>query len=242
MSQDRKYNGLYQGIVEDNEDPIKMGRLKIRVPAVFGDSSKISTKDLPWSIGMFPSGGTDDRGFINIPEKNAYVFVQFIEGDPTTPVWMGTSFSYFKENGFPVMPGEAESNYTKRHVWKHKGGVVIIDDNEGSVTVKKGGTFISVSDDSITLMHKSGAYIRIGAGNITVYPKLDSPTIIGGTIKGNTIMGNTVGAPHAPCLAGGSGQSPSCKPPTIPQNVSEQGPNVGYDNGSRKSYSGTSIK
>ena len=31
-----KYFGIYRGIVEDIEDPIKLGRCKIRVPAVHG--------------------------------------------------------------------------------------------------------------------------------------------------------------------------------------------------------------
>lgn len=53
------FNGIYRGLVEDNDDELDSGRLKIRVYGVY-DSDDIQTKDLPWAfpaLNMFWSGG-----------------------------------------------------------------------------------------------------------------------------------------------------------------------------------------
>ena len=45
------------GVVEDRNDPSKMGRVKIRVLGFHtADKTKISTDDLPWSQVMLPAG------------------------------------------------------------------------------------------------------------------------------------------------------------------------------------------
>lgn len=80
-----KYAGLYKGIVEDNEDPKKQGRLKIRVPSVHGNN-----KEVPWAVSGTPFG-------IYPPyPKGTIVWVMFQGGDPHYPVFTGYSL---KKNG-----------------------------------------------------------------------------------------------------------------------------------------------
>jgi hypothetical protein len=88
--------GLYGGIVEDTGDPLKMGRLRCRVPVVYGtvtgneaDGSAITTNDLPWALPMgLPAGATNKSGMIGwLPTVGDHVYVQFLDGEPEKPVW-----------------------------------------------------------------------------------------------------------------------------------------------------------
>lgn len=85
---DHKYYGKYRGKVVDNEDPEKLGRLKLKVPSVFG-------KDVVtgWAMPCLPYGGAGDQGFFAIPEKEAGVWVEFEGGDLEYPIWVGTYWS-----------------------------------------------------------------------------------------------------------------------------------------------------
>ncbi len=85
--------GTYAGTVESVEDPEKIGRLKVRVPAVYGPAgtkeNSIATSDLPWALptGM-PAGGTSSSGaFMWLPGIGDHVFVRFLDGVPEKPIW-----------------------------------------------------------------------------------------------------------------------------------------------------------
>lgn len=86
-------NGTYCGIVEDNRDPEGLGRLKIRVPAVYGavgsSFGAIPTESIPWALPMgLPAGGSNaSGGFSMLPEKGDQVAVQFLDAEPEKPVW-----------------------------------------------------------------------------------------------------------------------------------------------------------
>jgi hypothetical protein len=87
----KKY-GCYYGIVEDNKDPLKLGRLKVRTPLMH-DQETLPTKDLPWAQYVAPNGGSKDVGFYFIPEIGAQVIVNHIGGSPWYPVWLGCIYA-----------------------------------------------------------------------------------------------------------------------------------------------------
>jgi hypothetical protein len=71
-------NKTYVGVVEDNEDPKKLGRVKVRVLDVF-DNLKV--EDIP-----FASPWKDLNGnVVNIPEKGKVLLVVFDQGDQYKP-------------------------------------------------------------------------------------------------------------------------------------------------------------
>lgn len=72
---------FFIGIVEDNLDPKRIGRVKIRIPFVFGD---ISTDDLPWAK---PEKDPNGNQFI-IPEVGKVVNVIFEDGNPYKPEYI----------------------------------------------------------------------------------------------------------------------------------------------------------
>lgn len=83
----------FAGVVEINQDPLKLGRLKVRVPLVYGvgedSASYIGTNDLPWAMpaGMPAGASAKSGGFSQIPEPGDTVWVRFLDGEPEKPIW-----------------------------------------------------------------------------------------------------------------------------------------------------------
>lgn len=81
-----RYYGKYRAFVRDNNDPERLGRCRLEVPAVLG-VDKENWSD--WAWPCFPYGGNDDIGMFLIPEESASVWAEFEGGDPQYPIWSG---------------------------------------------------------------------------------------------------------------------------------------------------------
>jgi len=89
---DNQFAGLngfvwWVGVVEDRQDPLKLGRCKVRI---FGwhseDIQKVPTDLLPWSQAMMPLNNTNPY----TPKESDVVVGFFLDGDNAqTPVMMG---------------------------------------------------------------------------------------------------------------------------------------------------------
>lgn len=83
----------YGGIVEANRDPLKLGRLKIRVPHVYGSDATregyVGINDLPWAnpTGMPAGTSPEAGGYSQLPEIGDSVNVRFLDGEPEKPIW-----------------------------------------------------------------------------------------------------------------------------------------------------------
>jgi len=73
-----RYFGLYRGFVANNVDPLSQRRVRVQVPAVFGDSAL-------WAV---PCGAA---GAAATPTIGSTVWVAFEAGDPSLPVWLGVA-------------------------------------------------------------------------------------------------------------------------------------------------------
>ena len=69
-----RYFGKYRGIVTDNDDNTKRGRVKVKVPSVYGEDLEV------WAMPCLPYAG-NNVGVFMIPEPNAGVWVEFEAGD-----------------------------------------------------------------------------------------------------------------------------------------------------------------
>lgn len=81
-----KWYGKYRAFVRDNNDPERLGRCRLEVPAVLG-IGKENWSD--WAWPCFPYGGNDDTGVFLVPEEGASVWAEFEGGDPQYPIWSG---------------------------------------------------------------------------------------------------------------------------------------------------------
>lgn len=90
-------NGFYIGVVEDNNDPLKQNRVKVRI---FGVHTEINTKydidgilteELPWAnpINNNIEGSISGNGFWNVPLNGSHVIIFFLNGNILSPCYLG---------------------------------------------------------------------------------------------------------------------------------------------------------
>lgn len=92
MNESEKYYGFYRGIVQYNIDDMKLGRIKVRVPAVnMGDGieKEKDFKGLPWAIPGIFFGAAYDMGNFIVPMVGTAVLVAFEAGDKNHPIYFG---------------------------------------------------------------------------------------------------------------------------------------------------------
>jgi len=143
-----KLNGFYRGKVLDNNDPDKLGRIKVEVYDVL---KGIEAPNLPWAIPAMPLfvGAGNGYGSFNVPEVGSYVWCFFECGDLYQPVYFAEA-----QDGVHGLPAERATSYPYRRVMKTKNGIVIyVDDTSREIKVE----------------HPSGAYLKIdSSGNIII--------------------------------------------------------------------------
>ena len=77
-----KYFGKYRGTVLNNADPMQTGRIQVQVPDVLG------TTPSSWAMPCVPLAGIQ-MGIYVVPPVGAGVWVEFEQGDPDYPIWVG---------------------------------------------------------------------------------------------------------------------------------------------------------
>lgn len=83
---ERKIQRTFAGTVVSHEDPEQLGRLKVRVPELYGN---IPLGHLPWAHPAEPFGGSADYGFFFIPVPGSKVKIRLWRNHPWFPEWYG---------------------------------------------------------------------------------------------------------------------------------------------------------
>ena len=160
---------IYVGKVVDNNDPLQLGRCKIRVFGVF-DNGDIKDSDLPWAMPNNTFVGSKVGSFI-VPPKDAIVNVYFDDWDVNLPHY---TTKVIDKNNLP-------KNYAKNY-----------PDNMVFYETDKGTSFeIDRSTEDVTFSHSSGTKITIegATGNITIDGNLNTTIKHKGilTVEGSTV-------------------------------------------------------
>src|SRR5439155_23330514 len=85
-----KFFGKYRGTVLNNIDPMQTGRLMVQVP----DVSNLLPST--WAMPCVPFAGIQ-CGFYALPPIGAGVWIEFEQGDPDYPIWVGGFWGSFAE-------------------------------------------------------------------------------------------------------------------------------------------------
>ena len=94
------FNGFYRGIVKNINDPLKAGRIRVKIYPLF---ENVFDNDLPWAIPADTSfGGAANVGGINVPILESHVFVFFENGDHRFPVYFAAAPAI--QNDIPDVP------------------------------------------------------------------------------------------------------------------------------------------
>jgi hypothetical protein len=78
----KKFYGKYRGMVLNNIDPLKMGRVLVQV----SDVSNVIPSS--WAMPCVPVAGIQ-TGIYLIPLIGAGVWVEYEQGNPDYPIWVG---------------------------------------------------------------------------------------------------------------------------------------------------------
>ena len=160
-------NKTYIGTVEDNNDPKKLGRCKIRVLDIFDEKDKndkyeISVEDLPWATPWKDVNGNN----FNLPEKGKVVTVVFEDGNKNNPEYI--SSDHYNVNLEKKLEQLAEADYLsmKALIYDHK-TQIYVNDSEGLKIDHKFNN-INIKETSINVNLKDNfGKINIGSPNST---------------------------------------------------------------------------
>ena len=156
---EQRFYGKYRGIVTDNQDPFKIGRVKAHVLDVLGDNAS------GWALPCMPFAG-DNTGFYAIPDVGARVWIEFEQGDPDYPIWSGCWWGSEEE-----LPSEAsDAPYDRVVIKTSQQQVLILDDSEGGqITLQtSSGQTIVMSSESIKIDNGQGATIELSGPSVSV--------------------------------------------------------------------------
>jgi hypothetical protein len=111
-----EFFGKFRGKVENNIDPMQLGRIQVSVPAVLGEGT------LSWAMPCAPYAGSG-VGFFAVPPTGANVWVEFEAGDPDYPIWSGCFWGVGEVPVLPALP--------QMKVWKTDGITLTLSDLPG---------------------------------------------------------------------------------------------------------------
>jgi uncharacterized protein involved in type VI secretion and phage assembly len=140
-----RFYGKYEGVVTDVTDPLEIGRVRAKVPAVLGE-----TLDSGWALPCAPFGGGKERGMLFLPQVGDTVWVEFAGGDPSRPIWVGTFWGapdssggaddLASETGAEAPTGDdGKKASDKVAILKTKGGHELVFDDDGEVILIANG-------------------------------------------------------------------------------------------------------
>jgi uncharacterized protein involved in type VI secretion and phage assembly len=116
------------GVVTDNKDPSKLGRVKVKVPI-------LSEDDATYWLPVIALGAGKNRGWFFIPEPDDEVLVMFEHGDMNRGVVIGALW-----NGKDAPPDNNKDGKNDRRVIKsrQKSRVVLDDGDSPNIIVEDG--------------------------------------------------------------------------------------------------------
>ena len=157
---------LFTGVVENRQDPLKLGRCQVRVVGLHNhDKTQLKTEDLPWAYPMQPitSAGISGIGHTPLgPVEGTWVLLMFMDPDEQLPIMMGTL------GGISQIPNA-----------KDDGGTLQVNEvyPDGYIGQSKGDPAASGAAGADNI--KDGKVFLVGLNiNGSVYEKCDLPNDI----------------------------------------------------------------
>ncbi|HMS82449.1 MAG TPA: phage baseplate assembly protein V [Nitrospira sp.] len=190
---ERSFYGKYRGVVVDNADPEKLGRLKVKVPSVLG--SDVVTG---WATPCVPYGGAANQGFLFIPEVDAGVWVEFEEGDLEFPIWVGTYWTKPGGDSELTKPndsdgteqGDVQDPPTRKIIKTLKGHTIQFEDKDDEEMV----TIVAMMDDEhrhVLTMDGEGIKVTDGVNEHVITMNADGVTITDGKNSNTVTLDNS---------------------------------------------------
>lgn len=190
----RRYYGVYRGIVIDNSDPEKRGRVRIMIPSI-GHSNEGDVQEGIWALpchsGLSVGEGGEAHGFIYVPDVKDQVFVMFEKGILSNPLYIGGWV-----HAGDVSRGRFNSVASKGI--RTKAGHTIELDDDGGILISKGdggsvtSTMISLgANNEVVISNKFGSQVFLSEKEASVFSSDGSLVTVG---NGNVTLVNSKGS------------------------------------------------
>jgi len=160
----QRYLGKYRGTVMNNVDPLMRGRLLVTVSDVLGPTPS------SWAEACVPLAGPTGppMGSYFVPPIGAGVWIEFEQGDPGYPIWVGCRWGAASDvpplahAGLPISP-----NIVLQTAGQN---TLVISDLPGPT----GGIMLKSATGATLIVNDTGIYIQNGKGASIV---MTGPTV-----------------------------------------------------------------
>ncbi|MGH2942823.1 MAG: phage baseplate assembly protein V [Solirubrobacteraceae bacterium] len=176
-----RFYGKFEGVVTDVGDPLKIGRVRARVPAVLGE-----TLESGWALPCAPFGGGKERGMLFLPQVGDTVWIEFAGGDVSRPIWVGTFWGapdssggaddLGSETGAEAPTGEDDAPASATlGVLKTTSGHMLVFDDDGHVVLLANG------DGKTSIRFDADGSVVIAADSIKLGKDAQEKVVLGDT-------------------------------------------------------------
>ncbi len=161
-----KYYGKYRGTVINNIDPMFQGRLLVEVPDV------LTVVPSSWAVPCVPLAGPTGppMGVYMVPPIGAGVWIEFEQGDPANPIWVGCRWGGpsdvppLARLGLPISPSIVLQTAGQNSI-----AISDLPGPTGGIMLKSlTGAMILVNDLGITISNGKGATIVMMGPTVTI--------------------------------------------------------------------------
>lgn len=156
-----RFYGVTVGVVTNNQDPDKLGRVKVRFPWLSGE------EESSWARVASPMAGKE-RGLFLLPEVDDEVLVAFEHGRPEFPYVLGSLWN--GKDKPPEDNGDGKNNI--RSITSRNGHIIRLDDTDGSEKIEildksgKNTIVIDTAANTITLTADADIKIESNGGKL----------------------------------------------------------------------------
>ena len=149
----------YIGNVVDNNDPKKLGRVRVQIPLY----AELKVESIPWAAPLLAShGNSQEYGGLNVPELGSQVRVTFPSRDYTAPYYSGAELNETTRTTF------FDEDYPHTYGFKDSvGDFVKVNKERGTAHIQHSSTtnMQVAPDGSIKVGLAGGAYFIFDNGN-----------------------------------------------------------------------------
>lgn len=160
---DSRIYGVVVGIVTNNKDTEKLGRVKVKIPRLSGEDESNWARVISFMAGK-------ERGAFFLPEIDDEVLVAFEYGDINMPYVIGSLW-----NGKDVPPeNNSDGKNNIRVIRSRSGHVITLDDSDGSEQIKimdktqKNMIIIDAKNNKISIKSDKDIELSAPNGKVTI--------------------------------------------------------------------------